>query len=176
MGSAIDHSAVEIESIDTSRYEQIEGRLSERPMPKVKHSRVQGRIVQRLGPKAELLGLIAYPELSIDKENAPDSDWMTPDVVVAPSDLSQSDRQNALPPLLLAIEVLSAEQTIPEMIRKANRYLDWGVRNVWLIEPQKQFALVLSEGDSKRQPILIWPGFDLQLANGLSIPLADLLG
>ena len=63
------------------------------------------------------------------------------------------------------------------MIRKAQRYLDWGVKHVWLIEPEKQSALTLSEGmDAKTQPALVWPGFDLQIDNGLAVPLADLLG
>jgi len=176
MGSAIKLSAAKIESIDTSRYELIDGEFSERPMPKDRHAEVQGNLIEILGQKARLLGLRAYPGLSVDKADSPNSDWMTPDVLVAPPDYLRSARRNALPPLLLTIEVLSPEQTLPEMIRKANRYLEWGVQNVWLIEPQKQFALVLAEGDSKRQPTLVWPGFDMQLDNGLSIPLADLLG
>jgi len=176
MGSAIERSAAEIESIDTSRYELIDGELCERRMPTRRHAGVQGNIVEILSPKARALGLRAFPEFSVDKEDAPNSDWMTPDILVAPAGCSVSSRQNALPPVLLVIEVLSSEQTIPEMIRKANRYLDWGVQNVWLIEPQKQFAVVLSEVDSKRQPTLVWSGFDLQLDNGLSVPLAELLG
>jgi Uma2 family endonuclease len=86
--------------------------------------------------------------------------------------VERTQRRNALPPLLLAIEVLSPEQTVPEMIRRANRYIDWGVSNVWLVEPQKQFAIAGS--NATRQPVLVWPGFDLQVG-GLSISLADLL-
>jgi Uma2 family endonuclease len=176
MESVIDH-AVDLESIDTSRYEQIDGRLTERPMPKDRHAEVQGNIIEFLGPKARALGLRAYPELSVDREDAPNSDWMTPDVVVAQPDFPRTKRRNALPPLLLAIEVLSPEQTIPEMIRKTQRYFDWGVKHVWLIEPEKQFALALSESMAAKQPpALVWPGFNLQLDNGLSVPLADLFG
>jgi Uma2 family endonuclease len=175
MRSAIDHTVVDFESIDTSRYEQIDGRLVERPMPKERHSEVQGNTIEILGPKARAMGLRAYPELSVDRENTPHSDWMTPDVVIAQPDFMRTERRNALPPLLLVIETLSPEQTVPDMIRKAQRYLDWGVQNVWLIEPHKQFALALSGSSAPSQPILIWSGFDLQLENGLSVPLADLL-
>jgi Uma2 family endonuclease len=175
MRSAIDHPVVDFESIDTSRYEQIDGLLRERPMPKDRHSEVQGNIIEILGPKARAMGLRVYPELSVDREDTPHSDWMTPDVVVAQPDFTRTERRNALPPLLLVIEILSPEQTVPEMIRKAQRYLDWGVNNVWLIEPHKQFALALLGGSVQSQPALVWSGFNLQLENGLSIPLADLL-
>jgi Uma2 family endonuclease len=100
------------------------------------------------------MGLRAYPKLSVDQEDPPDSDWMTPDIVVTQPDFARTKRRNALPPLLLAIEVLSPEQTIPEMIRKAHRLLDRGVKHVWLIEPQKQFALALSAKSSESRPTL----------------------
>jgi hypothetical protein len=48
---------------------------------------------------------------------------------------------------------------------------------VWLIEPEKQFALAFSKSlASQNQPALIWPGFELRLDNGLAAPLADLFG
>jgi Uma2 family endonuclease len=87
-------------------------------MPKDRHAEVQGNVIEILGPKARTMGLRAYPELSVDREDAPNSDWMTPDVVITQPDFLRTKRGNALPPLLLAIEVLSPEQTIPEMIRK----------------------------------------------------------
>ena len=66
---------------------------------------------------------------------------MTPDILIASKGCAVSSRQNA-----------------PN--------LDWSVQNVWLIELEKEFDLVFSEGDTERQPILFWLGFELQLANG----------
>lgn len=83
--------------IDTSRYEQIDGHLAERPIPIDRHSQVQGNIIEVLGPKARAPGLRAYPELSVDREDAPNFGWMTPDIVVAQLDFARTKRRNAVP-------------------------------------------------------------------------------
>lgn len=175
MATLLQPTNIDFDRIDTSRYEYVNGELRERPVPKKEHADVQGSAVELLGQKARAIGLRIRPELSLDKEDTPKSEWMTPDAVLVGPDASYSKRRNLLPPVLLAIEVMSPEQTIPEMMRKANDYLSWGVRNVWIIDPERQFA-VLTDGQDTHW---IWTGADLTIqlneAEKLSIPFADLL-
>jgi Uma2 family endonuclease len=75
----------------------------------------------------------------------------------------------------LAVEVLSAGNTKPEMARKVREYFDAGVRLVWLIDPRKRSARVFStieksalvRADQALDGGAVLPGFVL--------PLADLL-
>jgi Uma2 family endonuclease len=177
MATNVQVPEVDFNSIDTSRFEYVDGQLVERPVPKDRHAEVQGNIVELLGPKARHIGLRAYPELTVDKEDIPKPQWMTADVVITKPDFTRTQRHNALPPLLLAIEIMSPGQTMPQMMKKANDYLEWGVENVWIINPEQESAVMVRSGQ-ERHPILVWSGFDLGVEYGevsLSIPLVDLL-
>src|SRR5205085_1852424 len=114
------------------RYELINGKLIEKPMPKVEHGLIVRTIMFALRDfdRTEKLGIM-IPEVSVtirdDYTPAPDlSFWMAerkPDrkVVIA----SRPD---------LAIEVQSPDQRLTELRDKAIEYLKAGVKLVWIIQ------------------------------------------
>lgn len=137
MATQITHPAEQIESIDTSRFECIDGHLVERPLPNVTHSRIQKRLIQLIDPIVTALGMDCGPELSVDRTPGSRSDWMTPDFAVSmPGGYTQNRNGHALPPVFLVVEVLSPGQTFQSMKTKFERYLAWGAHHVWLIDPR----------------------------------------
>jgi Uma2 family endonuclease len=166
-------AAADVEYIDTSRYERIEGQLVERPLPGSRHSEVQENTWSLLKPLAKELGMRTHLEWTLDEIDAPEHDWMTPDVLVSmPGERKESRIGHLLLPAFLPVEVLSPGQTIPQMIKKARRFLRWGVRHVWLIEPEQNFGLMATEGEIR--PMLVSEDGTLE-AGDLTVSMADVL-
>jgi Uma2 family endonuclease len=166
-------TAADVDYIDTSRYERIEGQLVERPLPGRRHAEVQWNATFLLKQIARQHGMKAYQEWTLDEADQQEHDWMTPDVLVSlPGELKESRIGHLLPPAFLAVEVLSPGQTIPQMIKKARRFLRWGVQYVWLIEPEQNFGLMAAEGGMR--PILVSDDGTLE-AGAITISMADVL-
>jgi Uma2 family endonuclease len=159
--------------LDTSRYECIEGRLVERPLPGDRHSEVQWNVTFLLKQAAKQQDMKAHQEWTLDEADQPEHDWMTPDVLVSmPGEYKRSAIGHLLPPAFLAVEVLSPGQTIPQMIKKARRFLRWGVQHVWLIEPEQNFGLMATDGGMR--PILVSDDGTLE-AGAITVSMADVL-
>ena len=143
-------AAADVGYIDTSRYERVEGHLVERPLPGDRHSEVQWNATFSLKQVAKQYGMKVHQEWTLDEADIPEHDWMTPDVLVSlPGEYKRSTIGHLLPPAFLAVEVLSPGQTIPQMMKKARRFLRWGVQHVWLIEPEQNFGFMVT-GDGTR--------------------------
>ena len=166
-------AAADTGSIDTSRYERIEGQLVERPMPSRRHAEVQLNTTLLLRQITKQHGMKAYQEWTLDEADVPEHDWMTPDVLVSlPGPLKESRIGHLLPPAFLAVEVLSPGQTIPQMLKKARRLLRWGVQHVWLIEPEQNFGLMATKGEAR--PMLVSDDGTLE-AGSITVSMADVL-
>lgn len=74
----------------------------------------------------------------------------------------------------LAVEVLSAGNTVAEMERKRQEYLEAGVRLLWMVDPDRRIVSVYSEPESPRivDSSQILDGGDV--LPGLVIRVADL--
>ena len=129
--------------IDTSRYECVEGKLVGRPLPNDLHSDTQFAVTASLKQCVKRLGLVARQEWTLDEDNQPRHNWMTPDTLVA-SPQNSARNGHCLPPAVLAVEVLSEGQTYEDMFVKAERYFRWGVLFVWVIDPKAMSASVIS--------------------------------
>ena len=144
-------SPAELETIDTSRFEQVNGKLIERPVPTRPHGRLQRHIANLLSLAVEELGLEAEAEVSINHWDEPKSDWLTPDVIVSiAGGFKEAENGHVLPPLLLAIEVLSPGQTFSNMRWKASDLLAWGVQQVWLVDENSKSVAVFSSHDASK--------------------------
>ena len=178
MATRVSPLDIDFDTIDTSRYEYIDGRLIERPVPKPLHSRVQGTLVELLGPKARSLGCRFGPELSVDKENRRRSEWLTPDNALYHDPPRTSPGGNALPDdIELVVEVLSPEQTMQQMRQKALSYFKWGLETVWIIDPENNTAEIHRKGQS---PVKVNPGENLCVVfrdgtTSMEISLVDIL-
>ena len=107
-------------------------------MPSVNQSYICLRILKQLLANEALEPL---PELTLDIANG-----VTPDICVFPKNTLQPNLLHDVPKCpvkpLLAIEVVSASQTIAEMLQKAAQLVQAGVPMVWTVEPYSRSVFV----------------------------------
>ena len=107
-------------------------------MPSLNHSYLCTQILRQLLQNPDCLALI---ELTLDIDRG-----LTPDISVYPSTALQPDfledvtRVSQMP--LLAIEVISANQNIQDLLHKAKRLVAAGVKTVWVLEPYGRTVFV----------------------------------
>ncbi len=56
-----------------------------------------------------------------------------------------SEAVPTVPPLLV-VEISSPEDRLDAMLQKLDEYRTWGVRHIWLIEPERQRIHVYDQG------------------------------
>jgi Uma2 family endonuclease len=134
---------------DDSRFERIDVRWVERPVPVEKHADVQFAVAQILQQKVSVLGGKARPEWSLVDPATPDqprADYMIPDVVAALPPIRRANNGYLLPPAFLAVEIRSPNQS--GLIQKAERYISWGIEHVWIIDPDSRECLEYHGGNT----------------------------
>ena len=162
-----------LEHVDTSRFEQVNGELIERPAPTLKHSELQLQITLLLRQAVSEFDMKANQELSIDYWDEPKSDWMTPDVIVSmEGGFREAKNGHVLPPILLAVEILSSGHNFFNMRRKVSDLLAWGVQQVWLVDGESRSVAVFKSSNAKSQ--VFYEGSVLLSGTSLQFYLADL--
>ncbi|MCI5147817.1 MAG: Uma2 family endonuclease [Candidatus Electrothrix sp. MAN1_4] len=63
--------------------------------------------------------------------------------------ISEQDEPKAEELPLLAIEIVSPSQTMNELIKKADFYVESGFQSVWIVHPQTHSITVKSEVETK---------------------------
>jgi Uma2 family endonuclease len=138
------HLVSNTDPVDTSRYECQNGHLVERPLPTVTHAKLQLHVVTLIREAGSALDITALPEVSIDESESSRNEWLTPDGLVASGGwFREKTNGHALPPALLAVEILSEGQNFFNMRPKANTLMRWGIGHIWLIDPESSTAMVL---------------------------------
>jgi Uma2 family endonuclease len=100
-------------------------------MPSLNHSYICTQVMKQLLQNHEILPLT---ELTLDIENG-----LTPDISVytveeiKPDFFNDISRYDKMP--VLAIEVISSSQNIQDVLIKAVKLVDAGVKSVWTLEP-----------------------------------------
>lgn len=160
------------EPIDTSRFEQVDGKLIERNVPTLKHGKLQRFVTSALLSAATSQQLDAVQEVSINHWDKPKSDWMTPDVIVSePGGFREAQNGHVLPPIALAVEVLSPSQSVFNMQWKVKELLEWGVRQVWLVDPESSSVAVFNAPGKSE----LFSDGNLKIADtGIDVLLSDL--
>jgi Uma2 family endonuclease len=157
--------------IDTSRYERVGEGLIARPLPNEDHARVQLAITILLREQAKTLNYSVLQEWTLDENELPAHNWMTPDVLVGAKSAPRAESGHLLPPAVLAVEILSPDQTVGEMRLKALRYFSWGVSYVWIIDPVAKSAVTLSASEPGHGQIV----FDGEIkASGMKLRIAEI--
>jgi Uma2 family endonuclease len=128
--------------IDEARLELIDGEVVEKPMPNWGHGRIAylvARALDSLGyPSVEPRAIIPggpdrdgsspIPDMAFYLEEPPDErEWMT-----RPPDI--------------AVEVLSPGQSRTEMRAKVDLYRVFGIRSVWVIDPERRSIDIYEDG------------------------------
>ena len=117
--------------------EYIQGEIIQKPMPKTKHSRLQGRFLRTINEAVEEPKIAyAFPELRCTFGGRS----IVPDISVLLWEQIQFDESgelvdNVLIPPYWAIEILSPEQSSNRVTKKIIHCLEHGCQLGWLVDP-----------------------------------------
>jgi Uma2 family endonuclease len=113
----------------------VDGRIEERNLGEKEHSIIQRYLMVLFALKRAEWGVDVFPEL---RTPIAARNFHVPDVlVVRKGDFFE--RYITRPPLI-AVEILSLEDTLRAMQEKAAQYLRFGIENIWIINPEPRLA------------------------------------
>jgi Uma2 family endonuclease len=120
--------------------EYINGKITQKPMPKEKHSTIQGELIIALnGSLKPSRTARAFPELRCtfgERSTVPDVAVFTWDRIPRDDDGAIADAFQAAPDW--TIEILSPDQSHTRVTRNILHCLDHGTQLGWLIDPSEQ--------------------------------------
>ncbi|MBV9294830.1 MAG: Uma2 family endonuclease [Acidobacteriaceae bacterium] len=93
-----------------------------------------------------------------------------PDIVASREPLEQPYPTR---PFELAVEIRSPSDLLKKLFTKAQYYLDWGIQNVWIIDPEARTAWVLTR--EHPEPTWIHPDSSLKIED-IEISLPEVFG
>lgn len=120
--------------------EFVDGRIEERNLGEKEHSIIQRFLTVLFAIKRIDWGVEVFPELRTQTQA---KRFRVPDVLVMRSG-DKIERFVTSPPLI-AIEILSPEDTLHAMREKAAEYRLFGVQNMWIIDPEPRIAYIATE-------------------------------
>jgi Uma2 family endonuclease len=116
--------------------EFVHGDIVERPMPDKTHARIQFLLTFQFGQVAQVQTLYPYTEFRL--KVAPDI-YRIPDLTVYAG--SPPVEEVPSEPPLIVIEIVSKDERYSELTLKLEEYRQWGVPNIWVIDPHtRRFA------------------------------------
>jgi Uma2 family endonuclease len=141
--------------------------------PKMKHAKLQSRLVRLLRPRAEHLGVV---ESEVAFHALPEYDLRGADVAFVSrrrwEETPDDDNLQGSPELV--IEILSPSNTQAEMREKSALYLSTGAGQFWVVDPKRKTVSVTDQGgattlyqEEDRIPLVLF---------GCDLPLGDLFG
>ena len=142
--------------------EYVDGVLVERSAGASPHSQVQSNIVFAL--RSRYRNLRVWPEQRVQVS---DSRFRIPDICV--TDGHPRTRIFDTPPLI-AIEILSRDDSLPLLQRKIDEYLGFGIPNVWVIDPWNTTAYVCEPAAIRK----VTSGFLEVSEPAILVPLAEI--
>jgi len=121
--------------------EYVDGEVLERSMGEKDHAAWQAALLRVLSAWRQSANIKVFAELRL--QMAP-TRFRVPDILVI--DRNAADEQIITHPPLLCVEILSPEDRIGRMEARIQEYLDFGIRAVWLIDPQTRTAYQCAGG------------------------------
>ena len=115
--------------------EYVDGRIEERNLGEKEHSILQGYLTFLFRLNRTAWGIEIFPELRTQTQTRR---FRVPNVLVTRSG-DKFERYVTNPPLI-AIEILSPEDSLRAMQEKAAEYRSFGVENIWIIDPEPRIA------------------------------------
>jgi len=115
--------------------EFVDGRIEERNLGEKEHSIIQRYLTVLFAINREDWRVEVFPELRTQTKSR---NFRVPDVLVMRAG-EKFERYVTQPPLI-AIEILSPEDSLRAMQEKAAEYRLFGVENIWIIDPEPRIA------------------------------------
>lgn len=139
--------------------EYLDGELVERNMGETDHGSLQNLIGSWLTQRPKQFGIQVASETRVQTKPR---HFRVPDIVVTVGKLKSRILRE---PPFLCIEILSPEDRASRIRVKIDEYLAFGVRYVWLIDPEERRAWSLtSEGRQDATDVLSTTNPDIQLS------------
>jgi Uma2 family endonuclease len=114
--------------------EYVDGELIDRNVGESDHSGLQGIVLGMLLGQRRAVGVHIFPELRVQVAA---SRFRVPDITVTTRKIKGRILRE---PPLLCIEILSPEDRANRLLVKINDYFAFGVRYVWVIDPEEKTA------------------------------------
>lgn len=121
--------------------EFVDGRIEERNLGEKEHSIIQRYLTFLFVLKRAEWGVEVFPELRTQTQSRR---FRVPHVLVTRAG-DQFERYVTRPPLI-AIEILSPEDTLATMQAKAAEYRQFGIENIWIVHPEARVAYQYADG------------------------------
>ncbi|MGA7339903.1 MAG: Uma2 family endonuclease [Terracidiphilus sp.] len=115
--------------------EFVDGRIEQRNLGEKEHSIIQRYLTVLFAIRRAEWGVEVFPELRTQTKTR---NFRVPDVLVTLA-ADKFERYITRPPLI-AIEILSPEDTLQKMQEKAAEYRLFGVEHIWVIDPEPRIA------------------------------------
>jgi Uma2 family endonuclease len=142
----------------------VDGVLEDRHVGELDHSGIQRALIIWFYVHAKDMGIQTFPELRVQVSA---SRFRVPDLCVT---LGEPDEQILSKPPFVCVEILSPDDQMGRVLAKVADYLNFGVPNVWVIDPRKRKATVYTATDSYTPEDGV-----LRTQNpDIALPLADL--
>jgi Uma2 family endonuclease len=115
--------------------EFVDGRIEERKLGEIEHSIIQRFLTVLFALKRAEWGVEVFPEL---RTQTAARNFRVPDVLVVRA--GESINRYVTRPPLIAIEILSPEDSLRAMQEKAAEYRRFGIENIWIIDPEPRIT------------------------------------
>ncbi len=119
--------------------ELLDGELVERNLGEFEHTNLQRWLIIRIGTREREWNVRVLPEQRV---RVVENRYRVPDICVI------SREQEVEPvftrPPLICIEILSKDDSLRTMQDRVDDYLDFGVSNIWILDPARKRAWVCS--------------------------------
>jgi len=138
--------------------EFVDGELVERPMTSFQHGETLiafGALLRGAGKEHSLfVSGEAGMRVSPDRVRIPD--------VAVFQGARPTSRYPEHPPLLI-VEIRSPSDTLKVLRQRIREFLDWGVRHIWLADPETRELFIVTASDIRQVPALELPDYGLRI-------------
>jgi Uma2 family endonuclease len=145
--------------------EYVDGEVLDRNVGRKRHSKVQARLISFLMAHAKGFGIFTLPEWRM---RTGETRYRVPHVVIVAG--PEPDEEVLSTPPLVCIEILSPEDRMSRVLNKVAEYLTFGVRYVWVLNPESKEAFVYTANGMEK----ITDGFLRTESPAIEIPLAEI--
>jgi Uma2 family endonuclease len=137
--------------------EYVDGEIVERTLPNFIHGKTQWRLSGLIWELSKTLPFHGCTEV---RSRVHPTRVRIPDVAI----YAGAEPTESVPtqPPLVAIEILSPDDRYSELMQKFEEYNAWGVRHIWLVDPESRKLKVYADGALSEVSALTIPEFDVQ--------------
>jgi Uma2 family endonuclease len=151
-------------TFDGADREYLDGEVVERNMGNKSHGKIQLRLGSLLQAFEQRTGIYVVVEV---RQKVTGTRFRIPDVAVF-----EDEPEEEVPstPPLVAIEILSPDDRVGYVIPKLEEYRQWGVRHIWLADPDSRKLFTYGDAGLHEVTELSLP------QHGIALTLADVFG